>query len=84
MADTETSVLRPKRKAAKVCARKIDKMIEQNKVASRNNTPVKRKHSDISSDSTSESESDSESSGSETSSISSDEDVPKKRLPKRK
>ena len=59
MADTETSVLRPKRKAAKVCARKIDKMIEQNKVASRNNTPVKRKHSDISSDSTSESESDS-------------------------
>ena len=60
MADTETSVLRPKRKAAKVCARKIDKMIEQNKVASRNNTPVKRKHSDISSDSTSESESDSE------------------------
>ena len=58
MADTEISVSRPKRRAAKVCARKIDKMIEQNKVVSRNSTPAKRKHSDISSDSTSESDSD--------------------------
>ena len=58
MADTENSEPRPKRRAAKVCARKIDKMIEQNKVASRNSTPAKRKHSDISSESTSESDSD--------------------------
>ena len=58
MADIEISVSRPKRRAAKVCARKIDKMIEQNKVVSRNSTPAKRKHSDISSDSTSESDSD--------------------------
>jgi ATP-dependent Lon protease len=57
MADTENSEPRPKRRAAKVCARKIDKMIEQSKVASRNSTPAKRKHSDISSESTSESDS---------------------------
>ena len=57
MADTEKSADRPVRKAAKECARKIDKMVQRNlAMKSHNTTPVKRKYSDISSDSTSDSD----------------------------